>query len=176
MKLDARLIILGLNAALLVFVALSFIAHRQSTWQPPKAIPPALTEMPDVQILHRLDQLNQNTAYISERPLFWPSRRPLPDKPEESSPGSLDEAKLLGTFEDGQTKGAIIRVDKKSGKVIRLLVGENYKGLVLMNVDPFAVKFADPSGKSYSLELEYAKQPNTPASSAKRPEPKQPNP
>lgn len=178
MRPDARLIILGLNAALMVLVVLSFVAHRHSNWQPPKAIPPALTQMPDDQLLKQLDQINQNTVYISARPLFWSSRRPLPDQPKEDSAGSLEDATLLGTFADGATKGAIIRVDKKTGKVIRLLVGERYKGLVLMNVQPFSATFADSAGKSYTLKLKFAEQPNTPhtAPSTKQFTSKQPKP
>jgi len=147
-----------LNVAIFALVVLSFLAHRQGMWHAPKPLAPALVPLPDDQVLKRLDQLNTQTAYITERPLFWPSRKPLPAQAPVDGLGSLEGAQLLGTFADGTTRGAIIRIDKKTGKVIRLVAGEAYQGLTLMQVEPFSVAFADPSGHIYHMKLEYAKQ------------------
>ena len=161
MKLDARHYIVIANIILLVIIALSFLAHRQGAWQAPKPLAPALILITSDQVLTQLDQLNDQTVNITEHPLFWPSRRPLPTQPQASA-ASLDGAKLLGTFTNGTTRGAIIRLDQKQKTVLRLVVGEAYQGLVLMKVEPFSVEFSNAAGSgSYTLKLEYAKQSNS---------------
>jgi hypothetical protein len=179
MKLDARHFIAMLNVILLIAVGLSFVLHRHGAWQPPKPLAPALTPMLGDNALAQLDQLNNQTNFIVAQPLFWPSRKPLPAQPQASK-GSLEGAQLLGTFADGSTRGAIIRLDPKKNTVIRLVVGEAYQGLVLMKVEPFSVEFSDATGSgSYTLKLEYAKQSDSvvPApATAKGLEPNAPHP
>jgi hypothetical protein len=160
MKIDARYIIILANVLLIAGVLLSFVIHWHETWHAPKVIMPTLTPPPNVNALNALDQLNVSLPYLTEKPLFWPSRRPLPAEPQGQSLGSLEGAQLLGTFSDGATHGAIIRVDKKTKKVIRLVLGESYQGQVLMEVDAFSVEFSDPAGLKHTLTLDYAKQPN----------------
>lgn len=175
MKIDARYMIALINLLLVIGVVISLALHWRGTWQAPKAIAPALTPQPSEQALVSLDQLNANLPYLTQRPLFWPTRRPLPAQPQGQSLGTLEGAQLLGTFSDGTTQGAIIRVDKKTNKVIRILVGESYQGQVLMRVTAFAVEFSDPTGLKHGLKLDYAKQPNAPPAPVS-PEGMQPHP
>ncbi|MHB8919774.1 MAG: hypothetical protein ACYC3N_01905, partial [Halothiobacillus sp.] len=111
------------------------------------------------------DLKNQAFNQITDRPLFWPSRKPAPVKKAAvvAAPvqDALKDAVLLGTFVSGSSSGAILRVDEKK-EVIRMAIGESYKGMTLTTVSPISAEFKDSANKSRTLTIDYAKQANQP--------------
>lgn len=140
------------------------VASLETQWQAPSAIKPATVETvglpPTVAEDSRLGTLATLNA-LEEAPLFWPSRRPPPDKPKEpvESPpeeNPLEGVRLLGAFTAPGQGGAVLSIESDKGepKLERLTVGESYAGLTLTNVSPVAVEFEDRDGKKRNLPLE----------------------
>jgi len=89
---------------------------------------------------------------FSDRPLFSQSRRPDPPYvappteapvPTEEAVATLDGWVLLGIFNSGEVKGAIVR--QGNGGRERLVVGEEVAGWRLESVGPRAVMFTSIS-------------------------------
>lgn len=161
---DPRFILLGINGVLLITVVF-MVLHRQTHWQVPAPIPPALSQLADAKFLTAFDRTAQMFPLITQRPLFWPSRKPAPIKSEEpvveTMPDALMQAQLLGTFVSGSSSGAILRVGTKK-EVIRMMVGDSYKGMSLTSVSPVSAEFTDAAKKKRTLTIDVAKQSNTP--------------
>lgn len=165
MRMDARAILLLVN--LLLLAALGWMNLRpHGGWQAPKPISPALSGVVSGAQFLKLDVKNMPLNMITERPLFWPSRKPVPPQPKKAPPSKpkadpLKGAKLLGTFASGAAGGAVLRVEGKDKKsdVLRLEVGDSYQGLTLKKVSADTADFVDPkSGQSQTLTLEVAPQ------------------
>ena len=133
-------------------------------WEAPVPVEPAavdtIPEPSSVEAEERLEVLATLDA-LEEAPLFWPSRRPPPDKPAkpvESSPEQdpLKNVRLLGTFTAGGQGGVVILIEPQKGepRVERLTIGESFQGLTLQNVSPVAVLFEDRQGERRTLPLE----------------------
>lgn len=147
-------------AAVVAWQAVNLDAH----WQAPAAVEPATVETvglpPTVAEDSRLGAL-ATLNELEEAPLFWPSRRPPPDKPKEpvESPpeeNPLEGVRLLGAFTASGQGGVVLSIESDKGEpgVERLTVGESYSGLTLTNVSPVAVEFEDRDGERYNLPLE----------------------
>lgn len=171
MKRDIRLLLAAINA-LLIAVLMILVFGRQTHWQPPKPIAPALSQATGVESMNKFDLKSGGYPQITMRPLFWPSRKPPPEKIEESAPASVadpfKEVTLLGTFLDRAASGAIIRLNKEK-KVIRLAVNEIYQGWILKAVSPESALFEDKAQHQKILKIEYAKQPDQPKAPVRPP-------
>lgn len=163
MSLSLRPLLL-LVAVVLGVAVVGQVIRLDTGWQAPAPIEPASVEivplpaaLTDDERLGSLATLNA----LEEAPLFWPSRRPPPEKPAEpvESPPKedpLEDVRLLGTFTSSGQGGVVLSI--KSGKdeprVERLTVGEELDGLTLKNVSPVAVLFEDRQGGQHTLPLE----------------------
>lgn len=164
MKKDIRILLVIINV--LLFAALILLAlWGRVHWQKPEPVSPVLSQQ---QRAVFLDQFNlKSGAYpqITARPLFWPSRKPVPEKvPEKkvvTQPNPFDGATLLGTFFDQKNGGAIIRLNKTK-EVVRLERGQTYKGWKLEDVSPISALFTDGNKHQKTIQLEQQKQPNQP--------------
>lgn len=163
MRVDARMVLLLVN--LLLLAALGWMWRgAQGGWQAPKPLSPALDGVISDGQFFLFDLKNMPLNKITEHPLFWPSRKPVPPQPKQAPPSKpkanpLKGAKLLGTFTSAAAGGAVLRVDGKKPKVLRLAVGESYQGLTLQKVTADSADFVDPkSGQSQTLTLEVAPQ------------------
>jgi len=88
---------------------------------------------------------------ITERPLFWKSRRPLlevePEEPQENdSTGDLDKIKVLGVY----ANGAMVAGVKDKG---RIAVGEEVFGWTLESIKGNSLEFSK-AGRKKQLLLE----------------------
>jgi hypothetical protein len=162
---DPRFILISING-LLLLVVVFMVLHRQTHWQVPAPIPPALSQLADTDFLAVFDRSAQMFPQIIQKPLFWPSRKPAPPKSEaiavQPLSDPLKDAQLLGTFVSGSSSGAILRVGKQK-EVIRMMVGESYKGMSLSVVGSVSAEFTDAAKKTRTLMIDFAKQPDTPA-------------
>ena len=95
------------------------------------------------------------SAEFSVRPLFSSTRRikvappsaPPPPKPVADTPVStLDEWSLLGIFDSGEVKGALVR--HANGEGHRVSIGDAVEGWRLVSVDSRLVRFESLSGAS----------------------------
>ena len=138
---------------------------QMTPWRQPEPLSPVLEG--GAKEPNGKTQTNVDPTYraITQRPLFWPSRRPVPPKPEEKpQPLPVDflkGAELIGTFTSQDAKGAILRLAKK-GKVIRIAEGETVDGITLRAVNSVSAQFSDGLGRTQTLMLTYAKQGNAP--------------
>ena len=160
MKKDIRILLVVINAAL--FAALiALILLRQTHWQPPKPIPPALSQAYSANFLDDLTFSANVYPQITAQPLFWSSRKPPPEKKKdevvEKLQNPFDDAKLLGTFFDKNTGGAIIRLGKTK-EVIRIVRGQSYKGWKLQDLSPLSALLIDASNHQITMQLEQGKQ------------------
>lgn len=162
---DPRFVLISINGLLLLIVVF-MVLHRQTHWQVPAPIPPALSKLADTEFLTAFDRKAQMFQQITQMPLFWPSRKPAPIKSENSVvevlPDPLKDAQLLGTFVSGSSSGAILRVGKKK-EIIRMIVGESYKGMSLTSVSPVSVEFTGAAKNKRIMTIDFAKQSNSPA-------------
>jgi hypothetical protein len=169
MKKDIRILLIGINA-LLFAVVIILVLGRQTHWQPPKPISPALSQTVSAGFLTKFDLQASAYPQITQHPLFWPSRKPPLEKKVEpvpvAAPDSLKDVTLLGTFNDNAVGGAIIRLDKKK-EVIRLVVGEDFNGMKLLEVSPISALFGDAGHHQQTLTIEYAKQADQPRTPVK---------
>ena len=162
MKFDAVKIIFLINGLLIVAALMTALRHT-AHWQAPPPKLPVLSQSTAAQQLQNTSA--GNYAAITERPLFWPSRRPPPPEVVQATQPVVDflkNAELLGTFTSQQGGGAILRLSKK-GKVIRIQQGETVNGLTLLAVNSVSAQFGS-NGRTQTLMLTYAKQSDAPAS------------
>ncbi len=163
MKLSLRPALLVIVLALAAVVAWQ-AANLDAHWRAPAAVEPAAVKTvglpPTVAEESRLGALATLNA-LEEAPLFWPSRRPPPDKPQEpvESPpkeNPLEGVRLLGAFTARGQGGVVLSIESDEGapSMERVTVGESYSGLTLTNVSPVAVEFEDIDGERYNLPLE----------------------
>lgn len=163
MKLSIRSVLVVIVAVLVAVVAWQ-AAGLDADWQAPAVIEPAAVETVALPSTVAEDARLGTLATLNEleaAPLFWPSRRPPPDKPEEpveSSPkeNPLEGVRLLGAFTAPGRGGVVLSIEsgKDQRRVERLTVGESYEGLTLKNVSPVAVEFEGRDGEKYNLPLE----------------------
>ncbi len=161
-KVDAVKIIFLINGLLIAAVLMAALRHT-AHWQAPPPKPPVLSQSTAAQQLQNASATAGNYAAITERPLFWPSRRPPPPEVVQAPQPVVDflkNAELLGTFTSQQGGGAILRLSKK-GKVIRIQQGETVNGLTLVAVNSVSAQFGS-NGRTQTLMLTYAKQSDVP--------------
>lgn len=99
-------------------------------------------------------ELSMNRVdHFSDRPLFSPSRRPeelidVNPAQEETLSGvpleKLDGWTLLGIFDSGEVRGAIIRL--QDGTQRRLVLGQNIGGWILESLDARGARLKSPTG------------------------------
>jgi len=163
MTLSLRTALVLLVGALGAVVAWQVVG-LDTDWQPPAPVEPTEVRTvplpPSVAEDTRLSVL-AGLGALEEAPLFWPSRRPPPEKPAEpvESPPKedpLEDVRLLGTFTASGQGGVVLSIEPPKGepRVERLTVGESLDGLVLKNVSPVAVLFEDRQGGMHTLPLE----------------------
>jgi len=81
----------------------------------------------------------ENLSAFRERPLFAPSRRPLP-KPEPNIPAQAPDgsqeinAELVGVISDETRKGFALVRDGQTGEVKRVAKGTDFNGWTLMSL------------------------------------------
>lgn len=169
MKKDIRVLLIAINVLLLAALIL-MVLFRQTFWQPPKPISPALSQKLSTAFLQKLDLSAGDYPQITQRPLFWPSRKPPPEKKVEKAPVVVaypfENATLLGTYFDNENAGVIIRLDKDK-KVIRLSRGQTYEGWKLEELSPISALFVDADHHQRTMQIEQAKQANEPSAVAK---------
>lgn len=171
MKKDVRILLAAINAAL--FAALiALVLSRQTHWQPPKPISPALSQAKSANFLDDLTFSADAYPAITAQPLFWPSRKPPPEQKKAAvvvkQPNPFEDAKLLGTFFDNNTGGVIIRLNKTK-EVIRLERGHTYNGWELKDLSPMSALFTDANKHEITMQLEPEKQAGSPPPGVKKP-------
>lgn len=122
-------LLVALNLALVALLVWLWLSPdgqwRNTRWQRPAPVPPALGE---VKALPRSDIDLERFVAILDRPLFVPTRRQLPKSEDVAQPPSPEPApvlRLYGLYGNREAGGIIADVD---GKVRRIAVGERIVG------------------------------------------------
>ena len=155
-RVELLALVLGFLFLLLLlygFVRIQFLS------EPAPIIPSAESlEVAEMVLVATADA--EQALEIVSRPLFWPSRRPLPGsdeaggvaQEEATQAGELAKIKVLGIFGGGQSAGVIALVkDKKR----RILVDEEAMGWTLKSVAPDRAVFIN-NGKTQEVQLQMA--------------------
>jgi Tfp pilus assembly protein PilP len=151
MRVGAISVVLTLNAALVVALALLWSDKSRLSWTEPQAIAPTLPETaaPPQSEPAEVSRYRQTL----ERPLFAANRRPAPrpDPAAREAVDTLKEVRLLGTYGAGSSGGIIV---VSSGKVQRIAVGENIGGWkVTGDGSSRTVELVHSSGERRRIEL-----------------------
>lgn len=103
---------------------------------PPGASPPALTSLPPL----------AGYAAIVERPLFSPSRRPVPGA-AETAPGASIESRyrLLGVVASGPRKQAFVA---EGARRLQIAEGDRLDGWTVTEIGADRVRLTSPAGEA----------------------------
>lgn len=130
---------IAVNIALLALLAWLWIGPdgkpRNVVWQPPQPVAPELGS--EAAALPEAKPMDTGLFVATlDRPLFSPSRRPVPPAPKEAqtktAPDPLANVHLYGIYStEGGPGGMLARID---GKVRRVALNENLGGWTLKSV------------------------------------------
>ncbi|MEH6568966.1 MAG: hypothetical protein V7709_07830 [Halioglobus sp.] len=155
-RVELLAVVLGLLFLLLLlygFIRLQFLSE-------PAPIIPSSESLEVTEMVSVTAADAEQALEIVSRPLFWPSRRPLPGSDEAgdialeeaAQAGELAKIKVLGIFGGGQSAGVIALVkDKKR----RILLNEEAIGWTLQSVEPDRAVFIS-NGKTQEVQLKMA--------------------
>ena len=141
------------GSALVLVLILSALYSLLSPLPGAKAPNPSLFYNPDSETFEAASDPVDAAAAFSERPLFSSTRRikipPATEPPPKAEPapvavGTMDGWSLLGIFNSGEAKGALVR--HPNGRGYRLAVGERVDGWKLIEVDARSVRFESVRG------------------------------
>ena len=145
-------------------------AWRDVRWNPPAPLPPALGEPPALP--GTAVDLNRFVATL-ERPLFMPSRRPVPPPDAAASAAApvdpLPDIRLLGVYGSQDAGGLVARID---GRVKRFRLGESIGSWSLKEIRANAVVLARGEDvRTIELRRSLGNEPAGSDSAADRPAP-----
>lgn len=149
----------------LVMFWLASVVVSVDEWERPAPIEPVVpSPMAEAEMLAGLATAGRMQQAV-ERPLFWMTRRPVPEEEKEELPEApqpeedpLDKMRLLGTVgspESPDVGQVVILLEQDPPEVIRLTVGERWDSLILVSVAPRSATFAHLGVGKRVLEMEY---------------------
>ncbi len=156
LRTERRIELLVLAMVVLLLLLLLYAATRLMGVTPPDAITPAADSLVTrVPLAHASASVEERQAILN-RPLFWPSRRPVDDEivvneatSEKNRP--LDGVKLVGLFGGGDSAGIIARVEEQDRRVT---LGGEVNGWTLKSVGQDGALFeSGAEQKRLPLEL-----------------------
>lgn len=131
MKRGALFLLLLANGVLLAATAALWTAG-EARWYPPAALRPEPASLAPATIDIRHTEFGSLPESL-QRPLFSPTRSPVPEMADGATPMDDFDPVLLGIFEaNGAAQGVIVRVE---GKVYRLAIGEALGSWTLHGMD-----------------------------------------
>ncbi|WP_347249510.1 hypothetical protein [Zoogloea sp.] len=157
------LILLGVDLALAGGLAVLWLDEdydlKNVTWKAPAAMVPSADSLQVVKVNEPLVAVAQLTS-TTERPLFWPTRRPPPpppppEKAAEAAPDPFADMHVFGLIGGEGAAGAIIRT---GGVTRRIKLGDAVGAWVLDGVDGRLLRFKDAAGQVRGLELKFVAQ------------------
>lgn len=148
------------NAALALALLAWWLWPRAAQWQPPAPIAPdyasALQDAALPGHLNASDYTEVVKAPLFETSRQWPDAPPPPAPPEapktpQPAPKDvLDEARVLGVYDQGSEGAVILEIE---GKARRLRLGESVEGWTLRAIDGLSVRLTHPQQPDRILDL-----------------------
>lgn len=147
LRTERRLELVLLLLCLVLALQLLFSGARLVLPADPDSVLPSADAM-QVNAVQRLVSVSsEQSQEIRQRPVFWPTRRPLEPVPVEPEPevvvekaSEIKDVKLLGVFGSNESSGIIALV---KGKKRRILQGEKLEGWTIEKVEPSRVLLVD---------------------------------
>jgi hypothetical protein len=150
LRTERRIELAAVLLLLLLVLQLVYGATRLAIVSAPEAVLPAADSLEVMASLGLETIDDEQSDEIRERPLFWPSRRPVEvvvERPRSKKPKEqeLKDVKLVGVFGTGNSVGIIALVE---GRIERVRVGEEIDGWKLKTVNQNEAEFRAGSRKA----------------------------
>jgi hypothetical protein len=146
------------NGVLLAATAALWTAG-EARWYPPAALRPEPASLAPATIDIRHAEFGTLPESL-QRPLFSPTRSPVPETADGATPMDDFDPVLLGIFEaNGAAQGVIVRVE---GKVYRLAIGEALGSWTLHGMDDQGGAIFKRAQEQVQVQLRHLPQPPPP--------------